>query len=256
MRNSGAIEICVGDLESALQAAEGGADRIELCADLPSGGTTPSAGTIAEACRRLSIPVHVLIRPRAGDFLPSAVELAAMRRDIDTARSLSATGVVLGMLRRDRTIDREATAKLTDLARPLAITFHKAFDQTRDPEQALDTLITLGIDRVLTSGCRPTAFEGRGTLKRLVEHARGRIAIMAGGRLTAEDLGPLITATGVREVHLGSAVTRTMASAMEQDPGDGSMLEWTRVDAARVRAIVDLVARVDAGMAESQRRQE
>ena len=245
MTRTVAVEICVGDLESALQAAEGGADRIELCANLSQGGTTPSAGAIAEACRRLTIPVHVLIRPRAGDFLPSPAELAAMRHDIDTAHSLGASGVVFGMLRRDRTIDRDATAKLTDLARPLGVTFHKAFDQTSDPEQALDTLIALGVDRVLTSGCRPTADEGSDTLRRLVEQARGRIAIMAGGRLSVDNLGPLIAATGVREVHLGSAVAGTMASAMEHDPCDEAMLEWNRVDAARVRAIVDLVASIE-----------
>lgn len=247
-----AVEICVGDLESALQAALGGADRIELCANLPVGGTTPSAGTIAEACRRLSIPVQVLVRPRAGDFLPSPVELAAMRHDIETARSLGASGVVFGMLRPDGTIDRDGTAKLVDLARPLGVTFHKAFDQTCDPEQALDTLIALGVDRVLTSGCKPTAIEGSDTLRRLVEHARGRIAIMAGGRLSAENLGLLVARTGVREVHLGSAVTRTMASAMGYEPGDGSMLEWNQVDAARVREIVDLVARIVAGETESK----
>jgi len=244
MRNSVAVEICVGDLESALQAALGGADRIELCANLPAGGTTPSAGTIAAACRRLSIPVHGLVRPRAGDFLPSPAELAAMRHDIGTARSLGASGVVFGMLRPDRTIDREATAKLADLARPLGVTFHKAFDQTRDPEEALDTLIALGVDRVLTSGCRLKAWEGRDTLRRLVEHARGRIAIMAGGRLSADNLAPLIAATGVREVHLGSAVTRTMASAMTYSPGEGHELDWPGVDSEKVRAIVDLVRRL------------
>jgi copper homeostasis protein len=156
------------------------------------------------------------------------------------------------MLRPDGTIDREETAKLADLARPLRVTFHKAFDQTRHPEQALDTLIALGVDRVLTSGCRPTAREGSATLKRLVEHARGRIAIMAGGRIAADDLGPLIAATGVREIHLGSAVTRTMASAMEHDPGSESELQWNQVDAARVRAIVDKVASIVAGLAESK----
>ena len=152
------------------------------------------------------------------------------------------------MLRPDGTIDRDGTAKLVDWARPLCVTFHKAFDQTGEPEKALETLIALGVDRVLTSGCRPTASEGSDTLRRLVEHARGRIAIMAGGRLSTENLGPLIARTGVREVHLGSAVTRTVASAMEYNPADGSMLEWHRVEAAKVRAIVDLVANIAAGM--------
>ena len=128
--------------------------RVELCDNLAVGGTTPSAGTIAEACRRLAIPVHVLIRPRGGDFLASEAELAAMRHDIETARRLGAAGVVLGLLGRMGPIDRDRTASLVELARPLSVTFHKAFDQTRDPDEALDALIGLGIDRVLSSGCR------------------------------------------------------------------------------------------------------
>ena len=127
------VEICVGDLESALAAEQGGADRVELCDHLSVGGTTPSAGMIAEACRRLTIPVHVLIRPRAGDFVPSPAELATMRFDIEMARTLGAAGVVFGVLRPDATIDRDQTAALIELARPMSVTFHKAFDQTPEP---------------------------------------------------------------------------------------------------------------------------
>ena len=144
MREKIMVEICVGDLESALAAEQGGADRVELCDNLSVGGTTPSAGTIAEACRRLTIPVHVLIRPRAGDFVPSPAELAAMRFDIEMARTLGAAGVVFGVLRPDATIDRDQTAALVELARPMSVTFHKAFDQMPDPERALETLIDPG----------------------------------------------------------------------------------------------------------------
>jgi copper homeostasis protein len=202
------------------------------------GGTTPSAGAIAEACRRLAISVHVLIRPRAGDFLPSPAEIAAMRHDIETAKRLGASGVVLGLLRTDGTIDADATARLCDLARPLSVTFHKAFDQVPDQDEALETLISLGVDRLLTSGCRPSAMEGRPVLRRLVERSRGRIAILAGGHLTWENLPAVIAETGVREVHLGSAVTRGMTSAMTHAPADGSSLSWNQVDPERVRAIV------------------
>src|SRR4051794_28654989 len=146
------VEICVGDLESALAAEQGGADRVELCDNLAVGGTTPSAGTIAEACRWLSIPVHVLIRPRAGDFVYSACELAVMRHDIEAAKALGAAGIVLGVLNGERTIDRDQTAALVALARPLSVTFHKAIDQTGDLLQSLDALIALGIDRILSSG--------------------------------------------------------------------------------------------------------
>jgi copper homeostasis protein len=247
-----AVEICAGDLESALAAGAGGADRVELCDSLQVGGTTPSAGIIAEACARLSIPVHVLIRPRAGDFLYSEAELAAMRRDIDTARSLGAAGVVLGMLRRDATIDRELTAALADRARPLSVTFHKAFDQVRDPDEALETLISLGVDRVLTSGGRPAAVEGIDVLRRLVQQSRNRIAILAGGCLTLDVLPRLIAETGVREVHLGSAVARPMASAMTSCPGDDLELHRTGVDVARVRTIVGRIREISGSPPENQ----
>src|SRR5262249_48038548 len=130
-----AIEICADDVESAIEAELGGADRVELCDNLAVGGTTPSAGVIAEACRGLTLPVHVLIRPRAGNYVYSKRELAVMRHDIEVARSLGATAVVLGVLTDRATIDRDQTAALVSLARPLSVTFHKAFDQTRDLEE-------------------------------------------------------------------------------------------------------------------------
>jgi copper homeostasis protein len=247
MSRSVKVEICVGDLESALEADRGGADRVELCDNLAVGGTTPSAGAIAEACARLSIPVHVLIRPRAGDFLPSEPELAAMRRDIDTARSLGASGVVLGVLRPDATIDRETTATLAERARPMSVTFHRAFDQVLDPALALETLIALGIDRVLTSGCHPTALEGIDVLRRLVEQARHRINILAGGRIALENLAKIFVQTGVPEVHLGSAVTRAVPGTMNQPPADGFNLSRPAVDAARVRQIVELTCELVIG---------
>ena len=177
------VEICVGEVASAIAAESGGADRIELCDNLLVGGTTPSAGTIAEACRRLSIPVHILIRPRAGDFIYSEPEIAVMRHDIEVAKTLGAAGVVLGVLARDATVDREQTAELAALARPLCITFHKAFDQAAEPLEELDFLIALGVERVLTSGGRPTALEGIELLANLVNHAGQKITIMAGGQL-------------------------------------------------------------------------
>jgi copper homeostasis protein len=245
MRQKITVEICVGDLESVLAAEQGGADRVELCDNLSVGGTTPSAGTIAEACRRLTIPVHVLIRPRGGDFVYSSAELAAMRFDIEMARTLGAAGVVFGVLRPDATIDRDQTAALVELSLPMSVTFHKAFDQTPEPEAALEALVDLGVDRVLTSGARPTAIEGIDMLNRLVNQARGRIGILAGGRLSAENLERIIAATGVREVHLGSAANQTMAGSMMVAPRDGSEVAWSGVDAELVRGIVALAKRLD-----------
>lgn len=198
------LEVCLQGIDSVLAAEEGGADRIELCEHLAVGGVTPSAGIIAVACQRLSIPVHVLIRPREGDFLYNEAELAVIERDIATARSLGASGVVLGFLRSDGTIDRPQTARMIAIARPMSVTFHKAFDETVDPGQALEDLAALGVDRVLTSGQAPTAREGRAQLAALSGQAAGRVIVMAGGRITEHDLPALVEA-GLDEIHVGSA---------------------------------------------------
>ncbi len=216
-----AVEICVQGIESALAAEAGGADRIELCEDLAVGGVTPSAGIIAVACRRISCPVHVLIRPRGGDFVYSEAEFEVMRRDIETARISGAAGVVLGILNPDSTIDRERTTQLIHASRPLRVTFHKAFDEVRDPLAALEELIELGIERILTSGMAESAVKGLKTLVELSQKGAGRIIVMPGGRIVEGDLPGLIGA-GFREIHVGSA-------AMVRG----------RTDARQVRRIVD-----------------
>lgn len=242
MSRSISVEICVGDLLSALEAGEGGADRVELCDRLEVGGTTPSAGTIAEACRRLTIPVHVLIRTRAGDFAPTEPEIAAMAHDVEVARRLGASGVVFGILEADGTIDRDATARLVDLARPMSVTFHKAFDQTPDLDDALETLIELGVDRVLTSGGRSTAEEGAGALARLIATAGDRLGVIVAGRLTVENLPAIVARTKAREVHLGSAAVDLVKSPAAFAPRDGSTLDWNGVRADKVRRIMEAVA--------------
>jgi copper homeostasis protein len=239
------VEICVSDVGSAVAAQAGGADRVELCDNLQVGGTTPSAGAIALSCRSLSIPVHVLIRPRGGDFVYSELELAVMRHDIEAAKKLGAAGVVVGVLTPGAAVDAEGTAELAALARPLEVTFHKAFDQVCDPLEALDTLIGLGVSRVLTSGGRPSAFEGVETLAALVERAHGRLIVMAGGRLDAGSLPRVIRQGKVSEVHLGSAVSATAPGALRSAPRDGSEIAWQCVDVRRVAGIVDLVRRLE-----------
>jgi copper homeostasis protein len=199
------LEVCVESVVSALAAIEGGADRVELCANLAVGGITPSAGTIAVACRRVPAPVHVLIRPRGSDFVYDDHEFEVMCHDVETVNRQGAMGVVLGILDRDGSVDRERVSILSALAHPMSLTFHKAFDETLDPFGALDVLLSLGFERVLTSGQAPTAREGLPLLTRLSRYADGRIAIMAGGRVRPGDLEPLVQA-GVREIHVGSAV--------------------------------------------------
>jgi copper homeostasis protein len=162
--------------------------------------------------------------------LPTDAEFAAMRHDVETARFHGAAGVVIGILKPDATVDRERTATLVGLARPMSVTFHKAFDEVRDPVESLDVLRALGIDRLLTSGCRAAAIDGLGVLKTLVDRARDRITILAGGRISPEDVPLIVERTGVREIHVGSAVTRMITSTR------------VGVDAARVRALVAFVS--------------
>jgi copper homeostasis protein len=201
------LEVCVQGVAAAIAAEQGGADRVELCERLEVGGVTPSAGAIAVACRRLEIPVHVLVRPREGDFCPDLAEFEAMEHDVALARQLGAAGVVIGLLNPDRTIDGPRTKRLASLARPLSVTFHKAFDETPDPDAALETLCDLGIERILTSGQATTAREGLACLASLHARAAGRIVILAAGQLRAADLPPL-RAAGLTEFHAGSAATR------------------------------------------------
>jgi len=194
-------EVCVESVEAAVAAVQGGAHRVELCADLLEGGITPSAGTIALARARLGIRLHVLIRPRGGDFCYSATELAIMRHDIATARALGADGVVLGVLLPDGTVDAARTAELMAAARPLSVTFHRAFDVTRDPHEALEALIALGVDRVLTSGQESSALEGLDTLAALVRQAGDRITVMPGGGIRAGNVAKIVAGTAAREIH-------------------------------------------------------
>lgn len=195
------VEVCVDSVESAMAAEQGGADRVELCDNLLEGGTTPSAGQIAIARARLGIKLQVIIRPRGGDFCYSDVEMDVMRHDIATAKQLGADGVVIGILTPDGDVDLARTGELLSLARPLSVTFHRAFDMTRDPYQALEQLIALGVDRILTSGQEPTVIEGLDVIAELVRRAGDRVIIMPGGG-TERNIRKVVATTGVREVHV------------------------------------------------------
>ena len=178
------FEVCVDSVDSAVAAEQGGATRVELCATLLEGGLPPSAGTIAITRAQVSIGLQVMIRPRGGDFLYSDTEFASMKHDIELAKQLGANGVVFGFLTAAGNIDSDRTRVLLDHAKPMNVTFHRAFDMTRDPIAALETLIELGINRVLTSGQEVSALEGAELVHDLLVHANDKIIVMPGGGIT------------------------------------------------------------------------
>ncbi len=196
------LEACVDTLASARAAVEGTADRIELCADLADGGTTPSHGTIAVVTEQLDIPVVVLIRPRGGGFVYSPEECAIMRRDVQHARALGARGVAVGALTAKGDVDTFTMETMREAARDMEVTFHRAFDVCRDPYAALEVLQRLGMTRILTSGQRASAVEGKEVLAELVRSAAGKIVIMAGGGVDETNAAELVRDTGVTEIHV------------------------------------------------------
>jgi copper homeostasis protein len=197
------LEITVESLDSALAAERGGADRIELCAELAVGGITPTVAAMRKVHEELEIPVFPIIRPRAGNYVYTDKEFAAMKRDISVARDLGMDGVVLGILRPDRTVDTEHTKELVEWARPLEVTFHRAFDDTPDLLRALDELVETGAARILTTGGAASALDGCGTLRKLVESAAGRILVMPGGGISAANLAKIASETSAGEFHSG-----------------------------------------------------
>lgn len=198
------LEICIDGVASAVAASKGGADRVELCANLPEGGTTPSAGMIRAVRKVFSGGLMVIIRPRGYDFLYSEAEMEVMREDIRVARTLGADGVVIGCLKADGTVDVERCRTLIEAAGPLDLTFHRAFDMTRDRNEALEVIDSLGVKRILTSGGKAEVPAGIEVISRLVEQSSGRVSLMPGGGVTAENLAEIVSSTGVREVHLSA----------------------------------------------------
>lgn len=195
------FEACVDSVESSVNAEAGGADRIELCADLLEGGITPSYAMIKLVPEKLKIPVNVIIRPRGGDFLYTDYEFEVMKKDIEFCKQAGVNGVVIGILNDDGTIDKTRTKQLIEAAKPMSVTFHRAFDMTRDPEEALNTLIELGVDRLLTSGQESDVHKGIPTLKNLVELAGDKIIIMPGGGVNEINIKEVVEKTGVKEIH-------------------------------------------------------
>lgn len=194
------LEVCANSFESARAAQQAGAHRIELCQELAIGGITPSHGLIAKVVEELDVPVFVLIRPRSGDFTYSESEFEVMLRNIAFVKEIGAHGIVSGVLENDNTIDLKRTAKLITAAKGVPFTFHRAFDWTSNASVALETLIALGVDRVLTSGQAPSAIEGFEVLKSLHKQAQGRIGILPGGGVSIENISRF-NSEGFQEVH-------------------------------------------------------
>ncbi len=204
-----AFEICANGVESCLAAQEGGADRVELCAGIPEGGTTPSYGEIKTARRLLSkTRLHVIIRPRGGDFLYTPLEVERMTEDIEIARQLGADGIVIGCLTSDGDIDIDTCRRLLTYAEGMSTTFHRAFDHCRDPHRALEDIINLGFDRVLTSGQQPTAEAGIPLLAHLHNQAAGRIKILAGCGVNEQNIHRIYEETGIDEFHFSARIAQ------------------------------------------------
>lgn len=207
------LEVCCFNYESCLIAERAGADRLELCADPADGGTTPAFGTIKQVKEKTSIQVYQIIRPRGGDFFYSDDEFSMMKSDVLLCRELGCEGVVIGLLNRDGSIDKERSKRLIQLAYPMGVTFHRAFDRALHPFEALEDIIETGCERILTSGQLPTAMEGIEMLNELVRQANDRIIIMPGSGIRASNIEAIAKQTGATEFHSSARIS--LHSSME-----------------------------------------
>ncbi len=239
-------EVVVYNIESALKAQEGGADRIELCDNPAEGGTTPSPGTVEVVRQNVSMDVYVMIRPRGGDFCYNRYEFHAMKRDIFQFQKLGVDGFVFGILNPDGTLDKVRCKELIEKAKPLKCTCHRAFDMTRDPFEALDDCIEVGFERILTAGQRPKASEGLDLIRQLIESAGDRIKIMPGSGVNEQTVQAIVSKTGAKEIHFSSTTQkeslmtfRNESIAAMGEQGSSEFMLRT-VDPARVRKMREL----------------
>lgn len=247
-RNNLLIEICVDSVRSALAAARAGASRLELCVHPGTGGTTPTTPLLQTVLERVAIPVFAMVRCRPGDFRYDDDEIDVMRREAIALREAGAAGIVSGALRPDGSIDEARVRVLLDATRPLPFTFHRAFDLTRDLDEAMDRLLGLGVDRVLTSGAAPTALLGVERIALLVRQGGERLVVMAGGSVRAAQVADLVRWTGVREVHArpthrvddGMTFRRLSVTIAKPEPPDDNGRE--ELDPAAVQSLVRAVA--------------
>jgi copper homeostasis protein len=237
------LEICAGSAQSCHEAEAGGAGRVELCAAIPEGGTTPAYGEIRMAQKLTSaVDINIIIRPRGGDFLYTSAEIESMLYDIDMAKRLNLHGVVFGCLTKHGDLDIPLMRRLVDAAAPLSVTCHRAFDVCRDPFVALEQLIALGCDRILTSGQQPDAVRGIPLIRELIRRSAGRIIIMPGAGVRADNIARIEAETGAKEFHTsaGSIIHSRMEYRKENVPMGGhtvaSEFEILRTDRKNVSA--------------------
>ena len=244
------VEICLEDIESAIAAQCGGANRVELCDNLTAGGTTPSIGMIRLVRQQLEIDLQVIIRPRGGDFCYTDHEFGVMKEDVEAAKSAGANGIVTGILSSDGTIDVQRTWKLVQLASPLPVTFHRAFDHTPDPFLALEILADHGINRILSSGQAPSAFEGLSLLIELQKIARDRISIIAGGGVNSQNASLIVNQAKITEIHASSSCIQESKGNMRTRHTDviidhrNSGNTYPKVSAKLVQKLVKSVQKV------------
>ncbi len=241
------IEVCTYTLQSALNAEKAGAFRIELCDNISEGGTTPSYGLIEITRKYLSINMNVIIRPRGGDFFYSGLEFETLLEDIHMTKQLGADGIAVGVLSPDGYVDKERMKEIIFLARPMSVTFHRAYDCVKDPFSSLDALMELGVDRVLTSGLKNSAFEGKEMLARLVEYAAGRIIVMPGGGINYSNIEEIVKITKADEYHLsGKGIVDSKMTYRNNEVKFNSAssipeYDYIESDVNKIKGIVDLL---------------
>ncbi len=234
------LEIIGFNIESCMTAQEGGADRIELCANPGEGGTTPSSGFIKMARKKLHIDLFVMIRPRGGDFFFSDDEFKIMKNDISVCKKIGCDGIVTGILTKNGNVDKKKCKELIDLAYPLEATFHRAFDRVASPLEALEDIIDLGFERILTSGLKPKAIQGIHLLSQLVKQSDERIAIMPGSGVNSENIISIAESSGAKEFHSSASIS--IKSKMEfTNTGMNESLEYTAANKTEVKNMVELL---------------
>ncbi len=235
------LEVIGFNIESCIIAQAAGAQRIELCDNPDEGGTTPSYGFIKAAREILSIELYPIIRPRGGDFLYTEAEFGIMQTDVQICKDLRCDGVVIGMLLPDGTVDKKRCKHLVDLAYPMGVTFHRAFDRTNDPFIAMEDIIEIGCERILTSGLKPTATKGADLINQLIQQADDRIIIMPGSGIRSDNIADVVEKTGAVELHTSArsfANSRMQFTNMEMN----EKLQTVLADEAEVKRIIEILS--------------